>query len=82
MEQETSQSETDVNNDHELVRRRAILAAEFHALPTYGSADFWRRVEEPQLKLALTSITDHRYRVLFLITEKGSSSHEVSLLAS
>ena len=53
MEQETSQSETDVNNDHELVKRRAILAAEFHALPTYGSADFWCLVEEPQLKLAI-----------------------------
>jgi len=53
MEQETSQSETDVNNDHELVKRRAILAAEFHALPTYGSADFWRLVEDPQFKLAL-----------------------------
>ncbi|HEY6286004.1 MAG TPA: hypothetical protein VIX20_10105, partial [Ktedonobacteraceae bacterium] len=32
---------------------RAILAARFQALPTYGSADFWRLVEEPQLKLTL-----------------------------
>ena len=54
MEQETSQSETNVNNDHELVRRRAILATEFQALPTYGSAAFWRLVEEPQSKLALS----------------------------
>lgn len=53
MEQETSQSETDVNNDHELVRRRAMLANEFQALPIYGSADFWRLIEEPQLTVAL-----------------------------
>jgi hypothetical protein len=63
MQQETSQFEADVINDHELVRRRTILATEFQALPTYGSADFWRLVEEPQLKLALPSITDHRHRV-------------------
>jgi hypothetical protein len=53
MQQETFQSEADVNNVHELVRRRTILATEFQALPTYGSADFWHLVEEPQLKLAL-----------------------------
>lgn len=51
MEQETSQSETDVNNDHELVKRRAILAAEFHALPAYGSAEFWSLIEGSQSKV-------------------------------
>src|SRR6266700_177759 len=63
MQQETSQSETDVNHDQDLVRRRAILATQFQALPIYGSAEFWSLVEEPQLKLALPSITDHRHRV-------------------
>ncbi len=53
MQQETSQSETDVNHDQDLVRRRAILATQFQALPIYGSAEFWSLVEEPQLKLAL-----------------------------
>jgi|GEM_PF-602279 len=53
MEQETSQSEKDVNYDQDLFRRRANLAAQFQALPTYGSAEFWSLIEEPQLKLAL-----------------------------
>jgi hypothetical protein len=53
MEQETSQPEKDVNYDQDLCRRRAILASQFQALPTYGSADFWRLVEDPQFKLAL-----------------------------
>jgi hypothetical protein len=63
MEQETSQSEQDADNDLALVRRRAVLATAFQALPTYGSAEFWRLVEESQLKLTLPSITVHRHRV-------------------
>ena len=53
MEQANSQSERDMNYDQDLFRRRALLAAQFKALPTYGTAEFWRRIEEPQLKLAL-----------------------------
>jgi hypothetical protein len=53
MEQETSQSEQDADNDLALVRRRAVLSTAFQALPTYGSADFWHLVEESQLKLTL-----------------------------
>ena len=53
MEQAYSQSEKDSNYDQDLFRRRALLAAQFKALPTYGTAEFWRRIEEPQLKLAL-----------------------------
>jgi RNA polymerase sigma factor (sigma-70 family) len=53
MEQETSQSEQDADNDLALVRRRAVLSTAFQALPAYGSAEFWRLVEESQLKLTL-----------------------------
>jgi RNA polymerase sigma factor (sigma-70 family) len=53
MEQAISQSEKDMNYDQDLFRRRALLAAQFQSLPTYGSAEFWSRIEEPQLKLAL-----------------------------
>jgi hypothetical protein len=53
MEQETSQSEQDADNDLALLRRRAVLATAFQALPTYGSAEFWSIIEESQLKLAL-----------------------------
>ena len=53
MEQETSQAEKDVNYDQDLFRRRAMLASQFQALPTYGSVEFWSLIEEPQLKLAL-----------------------------
>jgi len=53
MEQETSQSEQDADNDLALVRRRAVLATAFQALPTYGSTEFWSIVEESQLKLTL-----------------------------
>ena len=53
MEQEASESEQDAGCDRDLIRRRAILATAFQALPTYGSAEFWSLVEEPQLNLAL-----------------------------
>ena len=53
MEQAISQTEKDCNYDQDLVKRRALLAAQFKSLPTYGTAEFWRRIEEPQLKLAL-----------------------------
>ena len=53
MEQANSQSEKDMHYDPDLFRRRALLAAQFKALPTYGTAEFWRRIAEPQLKLAL-----------------------------
>jgi len=53
MEQATSQIEKDSNYDPDLVRRRAFIAAQFQALPSYGSAEFWSRIEESQLKLVL-----------------------------
>lgn len=53
MEQATSQIEKDSNYDQDLVRRRAFIAAQFQALPSYGSAEFWSRIEESELKLAL-----------------------------
>jgi hypothetical protein len=52
MEQATSQTEKDSNYVQELARRRAFLATQFQSMPTYGSADFWRRIEECQSKLA------------------------------
>jgi hypothetical protein len=56
MELATFQLEKDMNDDQDLVRRRAFLAAQFQALPSYGSAEFWRCIEETQSKLALPSI--------------------------
>ena len=53
MQQETSQYKKDVNYDQDLLGRRAFLATQFQALPAFGSAEFWSRIEEPQLKLAL-----------------------------
>src|SRR6266496_2345121 len=53
MEEVSSESVQDSGNDRDLIRRRAILATAFQALPTYGSAEFWSLVEEPQLNLAL-----------------------------
>ena len=53
MEQATSHSNRDGSYDQDLVRRRAFIATQFQALPSYGSVEFWRRVEESQLKLAL-----------------------------
>jgi RNA polymerase sigma factor (sigma-70 family) len=53
MDQATSQIEKDSNYDQDLVRRRAFLATQFQSLPTYGTAEFWSRIEESQLKLAL-----------------------------
>jgi RNA polymerase sigma factor (sigma-70 family) len=53
MEQATSQIENDSNYDQDLVRRRAYLVTQFQSLPTYGTAEFWSRIEESQLKLAL-----------------------------
>ncbi len=57
MEQATYQTEKDSNKDsnyeQELAKRRAFLAAQFQSLPTYGTAEFWNRIEESQLKLAL-----------------------------
>ena len=54
MEQATSQIEKDSNYDQELVKRRAFIATQFQALPPYGSVEFWSRIEESQLKLALS----------------------------
>jgi hypothetical protein len=53
MEQATSQNEKDSNSDQDLVKRRIFIATQFQALPTYGSSEFWSRIEESQLKLAL-----------------------------
>lgn len=53
MEQATSQIEKDSNYDQDLVRRRAFLVTQFQSLPTYGTAEFWSRIEESQLKLVL-----------------------------
>ncbi len=54
MEQATSQIEKDSNYDQDLVKRRAFIATQFQALPPYGSVEFWSRIEESQLKLALS----------------------------
>ncbi|HXL37680.1 MAG TPA: sigma factor-like helix-turn-helix DNA-binding protein [Ktedonobacteraceae bacterium] len=54
MEQATSQIEKDSNYDQELIKRRAFIATQFQALPPYGSVEFWSRIEESQLKLALS----------------------------
>ena len=54
MEQATSQIEKNSNYDQELVKRRAFIATQFQALPPYGSVEFWSRIEESQLKLALS----------------------------
>ena len=53
MEQATFQSEKDSNYDQNLAKRRAFLATQFQSIPAYGSAEFWRRIEESQLMLAL-----------------------------
>lgn len=53
MEQATSQSDISTNNDQDLFKRRAFIATQFQALPTYGLAEFWSCIEESQLKLAL-----------------------------
>ena len=53
MEQATSQSDVSSNYDQDLVKRRASIARQFQALPTYGSAEFWSLIEESQLKQAL-----------------------------
>ena len=54
MEQASSQIEKNSNYDQDLVKRRAFIATQFQALPPYGSAEFWSRIEESQLKLALS----------------------------
>src|SRR6266852_2799749 len=38
----------------ELVERRAAFAKAYHSLPEYGSRDFWHRIEEPDVKAALS----------------------------
>ena len=53
MEQATFQTEKDRNYAQELAKRRAIIATQFQTIPTYGSAEFWDRIEESQSKMAL-----------------------------
>lgn len=60
MKQATSQTEKDSNNVQELAKRRASLATQFQSIPTYGSAEFWSRIEESQSNLALLPIIDLR----------------------
>jgi len=60
MEQATYQSEKDSNYAQELAKRRAIIATQFQTIPTYGSAEFWGRIEESQSELALLPIIDLR----------------------
>jgi hypothetical protein len=50
MEQAIYQTDKDMIYDQDLFRRRALLAALFKTLPTYGTAEFWRRIEESQSK--------------------------------
>ena len=54
MEQATYQKEKDNNYVQDLAKRRALIAYQFQSIPTYGSAEFWSRIEESQLKLALS----------------------------
>lgn len=54
MEQATFQKGKDNNYVQELEKRRAFIANQFQSIPTYGSTEFWSRIEESQLKLALT----------------------------
>jgi RNA polymerase sigma factor (sigma-70 family) len=51
VEQKFSQIEEDA--DHDLIGRRVKLANVYQALPEFGSIEFWRVVEEPNLKAAL-----------------------------
>lgn len=53
MEQATYEAEKDNNYVKELAKRRAIIAHQFQSIPTYGSAEFWSRIEESQLELVL-----------------------------
>lgn len=41
------ESGVDVNHDDPFAARRAQLDEEFHELPRAGSADYWRRIEQP-----------------------------------
>jgi hypothetical protein len=63
MEQATYQKEKDNNYVQDLAKRRALIAYQFQSIPTYGSAEFWSRIEESQLKLALLPIIDLRERI-------------------
>jgi len=53
MEQATYQIVRDNNYAQELAKRRAFIANQFQSIPIYGSAEFWIRIEESQLELAL-----------------------------
>jgi Sigma-70, region 4 len=44
-------SQEDYDRDVELVKRRAVLANMFDALPGYGGAAFWHAIEEPGISL-------------------------------
>lgn len=41
------ESGVDVNHDDPFAARRAQMDEEFHELPRAGSADYWRRIEQP-----------------------------------
>lgn len=81
MEQESSQSEQDDDNDLALLRRRAILASAFQALPTYGSTAFWSIVEEPQLKLTSPlEILVKCARVAIVQEDRASSKRIIEII--
>jgi len=53
MEQATSDVMRDVTYEQDLIKRRALIAEQFMTLPSYGSTEFWQRIEESQSKQAL-----------------------------
>ena len=53
VEPERSHPEEGSDSDEEVARRRVTLANVYEALPAYGSATFWRAIEEPEIRLTL-----------------------------
>jgi RNA polymerase sigma factor (sigma-70 family) len=88
VEQKFSQIEEDADRD--LIGRRVRLANVYQALPEYGSIEFWRVIEEPNLKAALPlevlvrcfrlgialEVDAGRNRIMEMILRRTQSSNE------
>jgi RNA polymerase sigma factor (sigma-70 family) len=88
VEQKFSQIEEDADRD--LIGRRVRLANVYQALPEYGSIEFWRVIEEPNLKAALPlevlvrcfrlgialEVDAGRNRIMEMIFRRTQSSNE------
>jgi RNA polymerase sigma factor (sigma-70 family) len=88
VEQKFSQIEEDADRD--LIGRRVRLANVYQALPEYGSIEFWRVKEEPNLKAALPlevlvrcfrlgialEVDAGRNRIMEMILRRTQSSNE------